>query len=44
MTDYKGGSLDTARILALEKQRELERKMRKAEMEKISEENRKPKV
>eukprot|EP00026_Physarum_polycephalum_P006673 Phypoly_transcript_06724.p1 GENE.Phypoly_transcript_06724~~Phypoly_transcript_06724.p1 ORF type:complete len:352 (+),score=77.40 Phypoly_transcript_06724:60-1058(+) len=44
MTDYKGGSLDTARILALEKQREHERKMRKAEMEKISEENRKPKV
>ncbi len=44
MTDYKGGAGDEARILALEKQREMERKNRQREMEKIAAENRKPKV
>jgi len=44
MTDYKGGSMDGARIRAMEKQLEQERKNRLAEMEKIAEESRKPKV
>lgn len=44
MTDYKGGSLDGARIRAMEKQFEQERKNRQAEMERIAEESKKPKV
>ena len=44
MTDYKGGAMASAKILAMEKQREQERKTRKAEMDRIAEENRKPKV
>lgn len=44
MTDYRGGSLAESKILALEKQREAEKKARKAEMDRIAEEGRKPKV
>ena len=36
MTDYKGGAMASAKILAMEKQREQERKTRKAEMDRIA--------
>lgn len=36
--------MDSAKILAMEKQREQERKARRAEMDRVAEESRKPKV
>lgn len=44
MTDFKGGAMDGFRIRAMEKQLEQERKNRQAEMERIAEESRRPKV